>query len=265
MGRVGEHGTRKHETRKPETAALSEVEGTEHETPIDMMQGNYEDWGNIDFQTAWDKQKQLFDLAIKQRKNNCDLGFKDTLIVCEHPHVFTLGRNANHKNILIDAEAMHTKNIQCIKIDRGGDITYHGPGQIVGYPIINLKNQGFYIKDYIQNLEEVIIRCLRDYDIEGTRLLNAPGVWLDMKNHGKTRKIASVGVRSSRFITMHGFALNVNTDMSYYTHINPCGFDNEAMISMEQVLGEKTDIENVKLNLKNHFSEIFNLELRSTK
>ncbi len=227
-----------------------------------MIQGNFEDWGTIDFNIAWEKQKYLFDLAIQQRKTQKDLGFRDTLILCEHPNVFTLGHNANIENILISQEELRTKNLKCINIDRGGDITYHGPGQIVGYPVINLKNQGFYIKDYIHSLEDAIIRCLKDFNIEGTRLLNAPGVWLDMKIHGKTRKIAAVGVRSSRFITMHGFSLNINTDMSYYKFINPCGFDHEAMISLEDILEKKTDLTEVKSSLKQHFSEIFNLNFR---
>ncbi len=227
-----------------------------------MMQGKFEDWGMIDYHSAWEKQKDVFNRGIRQRKTQQYLGFSDTLILCEHPHVFTLGRNANKNNLLLTDDELQAKHIKHIRIDRGGDITYHGPGQIVGYPIINLKNHGFYTKEYIHNIEEVIIRCLDDYNIKGTRLENAPGVWLDMKIHGETLKIASVGVRASRFITMHGFALNVNPDMSYYEHIKPCGFNHEIMTSMESVSGGKINTTDVKLSLKKHFSAGFNLDLQ---
>ncbi|MEA3448937.1 MAG: lipoyl(octanoyl) transferase LipB [Bacteroidota bacterium] len=227
-----------------------------------MMKGKFEDWGTIDFDKAWEKQKHLFKLGIQQRKTQNDLGFHDTLILCEHPHVYTLGRNANINNLLLHEDEMKAKHINYIRIDRGGDITYHGPSQIVGYPIINLKNFGLYTKEYIHNIEEVIIRCLNEYNIKGIRLSNAPGVWLDGKHHGKTLKIASVGVRTSRFITMHGFALNVNPDMSYYQHINPCGFKHEVMTSMETVTGKQINVTGVKSSLKQHFSGVFHLNFQ---
>ncbi len=225
-----------------------------------MIEGKFEDWGTNDFQTAWEKQNVLFQAGIRQRKTGTDQGFKDSLILCEHPHVFTLGLNAGRENLLVSDKDMAERGIQCIKTNRGGNITYHGPGQIVAYPVIDLKKQGFYVKDYIWHLEEVIIRVLADYKITGTRLVNAPGVWTDMQAHGKTRKIAAVGVRASRFITMHGFALNVNTDMSFFELINPCGFTNEAVCSMEEISGEKQDMDNVKSSIKKHFSDVFGME-----
>lgn len=224
-----------------------------------MIKGTFEDWGNIDFESAWEKQNALFQAGIRQRKTGEDQGFKDSLILCEHPHVFTLGLNAGRENLLVSDEELAKQGIQYVKTNRGGNITYHGPGQIVAYPVIDLKKQGFYVKDYIWHLEEVIIRVLSDFGITGTRLVNAPGVWTDMQAHGKTRKIAAVGVRASRFITMHGFALNVNTDMRYFEMIKPCGFTNEAVCSMQEISGHNHQMEEVKSRIKTHFSAVFRM------
>jgi len=228
---------------------------------------NFIDLSLIDYKEAWDYQESLFS-ELKEIKNYNNLNenkpkeWKNYILYCEHPHVYTLGQNGDEQNLLVDYIQLQAKNASFYKINRGGDITYHGPGQIVCYPIINLNNFNFGVKSYINNLEEVIIRTLNDYGIKAERLEGATGVWIDKDVIGKARKIAAIGVRASHYITMHGFAFNINTDLKYFDHINPCGFTDKGVTSLEKELGSIQNIEEVKLILNKHFKSIFNLNIR---
>ena len=182
------------------------------------------------------------------------------LLFCEHPHVYTLGKSGSAENLLIDTLKLKNINATYYKIDRGGDITYHGPGQIVGYPIIDMENFSLGVKDYIWKIEESIILTLAEYNIKAERLEGATGVWLDTNDNNKARKICAIGVRTSRFITMHGFAFNVNTDLSYFSHINPCGFIDKTVTSMEKELGSKQDFKAVQLKLKSNIAKVFGMD-----
>ena len=214
----------------------------------------YIDWGLIPYNTAWEKQETLF-ADIIQRKNN-GLFTENYLIFCEHPHVYTLGKSGNENNMLLNYIQLLTKNAAFVHTNRGGDITYHGPGQLMGYPIFDLDSFGMGLKQYIHVVEDTIIETLRMYGIQSERLDGATGVWLDV---GKSmcRKICAIGVRSSRFVTMHGFALNVNTQLEYFDYINPCGFTDKGVTSMEKELGEKVDMEAIKKDLRQTFENQF--------
>ena len=177
---------------------------------------------------------------------------ENNLIFCEHPHVYTIGKSGNAGNMLID-----DGTVPVYRTDRGGDITYHGFGQIVGYPVFDLESLGIGLREYITRLEEAVIRLLGDYDIEGGHYAEGTGVWIDTALPSKTRKICAIGVRSSRYVTMHGFALNVNTDLSYFGRINPCGFTDRGVTSMKKELGKNLDIEEVKQKLFKHIEEVF--------
>jgi lipoyl(octanoyl) transferase len=177
--------------------------------------------------------------------------FPGYLLFCEHPPVFTLGKSGSVGNLLINEEMLAKRGIEFYKINRGGDITFHGPGQIVGYPILDLEQLGLGIKSYIECLEEAVIMVLKEYGIIAGRLAGATGVWLDPESPSKARKICAIGVKAGRHITMHGFAFNVNTDLSYYQYINPCGFIDKGVTSMEKELGGKQDIGKVKEQLRN--------------
>lgn len=207
----------------------------------------YIDWGLIEYNEAWVKQEELFNDTIQRKLQN--LSTENYLIFCEHPHVYTLGKSGDEHNMLLNYIQLQAKDATFVKTNRGGDITYHGPGQIVGYPIIDLANFDLGLKQYIYNLEESIINTLDTYNIVSQRLDGATGVWLDV---GKPdcRKICAIGVRSSRFVTMHGFALNVNTQLEYFNYINPCGFVDKGVTSMEKELGEKVNMEDLKFHLK---------------
>jgi len=183
-----------------------------------------------------------------------------TLIFVEHPHVYTLGKNGSENNLLIDHIQLQTKDAKFFRTDRGGDITYHGPGQIVGYPIFDLEMLRVSLKEYIHRLEEAIIMTVSHFGISGSRLDGATGVWLDTDKKGKARKICAIGVRASRYVTMHGFAFNVNTDLTYFNFINPCGFTDKGVTSLEKELGEKQDFEAVKLIVKNNLQKAFKLK-----
>ena len=217
----------------------------------------YLDWGLIDYEIALGKQRELFHLGIAQRKSGEDLGFKNQVVFCEHPHIYTIGRNAGKENLMVEESILESKGIQCIRVERGGDITYHGPGQIVVYPILNLKDFNLYIREFVLNLEEVVIRTLADFQIEASRLASAPGVWIEPEDAKRRRKIAAIGVRASRFISMHGFSLNVNTDMSYFKLINPCGFQPDSVTSMQKELGKPVPPEDVKASIKHYFNQLF--------
>ncbi len=213
------------------------------------------DWQKIDFRTAWGKQESILK-NTHHRKFIEKQPTENYLIFCEHPHVFTIGKSGNNDNLLIDKNFLEKINATVYHINRGGDITYHGPGQIVGYPIIDLENFGIGVKKYIEQIEEVIIRTLAEYNIKATRLKGATGVWLDAHT-ANTRKIAAIGVRVSRSITMHGFAFNINTDLKYFSYINPCGFTDKGVTSLQKELGKRVSMQEVKEKLVHHFGEVF--------
>lgn len=225
----------------------------------------YVDWGLIDYQQAWDKQEIVFnDTVAVKTLNRTDGGNRKTpnyLIFCEHPHVYTLGKSGHPENLLLDEQGLIEKNATYYKINRGGDITYHGPGQIVGYPILDLDNFFTDIHLYLRTLEEAIILTLKDYGIEAGRYPGFTGVWIDADNE-KARKISAMGVRCSRWVTMHGFAFNVNADLDYFNNIVPCGIDDKDVTSMQRELGYAPDIEEVKSKLKSHIATLFQMELR---
>ncbi len=213
------------------------------------------DLGKCHYFHAYEFQQKLFDENILLKTKG--LSTVNTFIICEHPHVITIGKNARNNNLLVSGNFLKENNIEFYKTDRGGDITYHGPGQLVVYPVIDLENYSIGLKEYIYRLEEVMIRLLNRYNIRSFRYKNGAGVWLDVDNPGSIRKIGAVGVRSSRFITMHGFALNVNTDLSYFQLINPCGFTNKAVSSIANELGSEIDIQEVKLSVHTILKGIF--------
>lgn len=222
------------------------------------------DWGLVDYQEAWDRQESIFakTLAIKHdnRVNQTTTETPNYLIFTEHPHVYTLGKSGHMEYLLLDEAGLKEKNATFYKINRGGDITYHGPGQIVGYPILDLDNFFTDIHLYLRTLEEAIILILADYGIEAGRYPGFTGVWLDADNE-KARKICAMGVRASRWVTMHGFAFNVNADLNYFGNIVPCGIDDKDVTSMERELGHPVDITEVKNKLKAHLASLFAMEI----
>lgn len=224
------------------------------------------DLGHKDYKETWDYQESLFEeiveLKRKNRAENTDLPTPNYFLFVEHPHVYTLGKSGHIENLLIDEAALAKKGATFYKINRGGDITYHGPGQIVGYPIIDLENFFTDIHKYLRSLEEVIIRTLADYGIKGERSEGETGVWLDVGTPF-ARKICAMGVRASRWVTMHGFALNVNTDLGYFDNIIPCGIRGKAVTSLNVELSkEKVDTEEVKTLILKHFEEIFGVSIK---
>ena len=224
------------------------------------------DLGHKDYKETWDYQESLFEeiveLKRKNRAENTNLPTPNYFLFVEHPHVYTLGKSGHIENLLIDEAALAKKGASFYKINRGGDITYHGPGQIVGYPIIDLENFFTDIHKYLRLLEEVIIRTLADYGIKGERSEGETGVWLDVGTPF-ARKICAMGVRASRWVTMHGFALNVNTDLGYFDNIIPCGIRGKAVTSLNVELSkEKVDTEEVKTLILKHFEEIFEVTIK---
>jgi len=223
------------------------------------------DWGLIDYRKAWAAQEEIFDRTVavktRNRTDGTELKTPNYLIFCEHPHVYTLGKSGHPENLLLDEQGLKEKQATYYKINRGGDITYHGPGQLVGYPILDLDNFFTDIHLYLRTLEEAIILTLGDYGIEAGRYPGYTGVWLDADN-GKARKISAMGVRCSRWVTMHGFAFNVNAELDYFNNIVPCGIDDKAVTSMQAELGHVLDIEEVKNRLKLHIAAQFKMELR---
>lgn len=215
--------------------------------------------GVIDYKECWDFQETLFnEILIQKREEKTNI--LNHLIFCEHPHVYTLGKSGSEDNMLINYIQLQAKNATFHKINRGGDITYHGPGQLVGYPILNLTAFEVGIKDYIFKIEEAIIIALKHFNVEATRLDGAIGVWLDVENPKKVRKICAIGVRTSHWVSMHGFAININTDLDYFNHINPCGFTDKAVTSLEKELGYKQDFEAVSSVVKQSLAEVFGFE-----
>jgi lipoyl(octanoyl) transferase len=218
----------------------------------------YRDLGLISYKEAWDYQEKLFQELMRCKVSGiCESAVKKNyLLFCEHPHVYTLGKSGHDQNLLINETFLAKKGIEFFRINRGGDITYHGPGQIVGYPILDLEDFGLGIRSYIHLLEESVILLLKEYGILSGRLEGATGVWLDAEVPGRARKICAIGVRASRHITMHGFAFNVGTDLAYYQYINPCGFTDKGVTSMEKELGGRMDVEEVKNKLKSFITAL---------
>lgn len=225
------------------------------------MKLEYIDLGNFAYQQAWDYQQQRMDELIEMRKSPDyqSNDFAGWFLSVEHPHVYTLGKSGDEQNLLLNFIQLQAKNAEFIHTNRGGDITYHGPGQFVGYPIIDLDKLKISVRRYIELMEEAIIQAMAQYDIVAERLEGATGVWIDSLVPGKARKICAIGVRVSRYVTMHGFALNINTDLSYFGHINPCGFTDKAVTSMEKELGAAQDEDKVKQLVFEKFVEMINV------
>ncbi len=229
---------------------------------------NYTNLGLIDYKEAWDYQTKLFEEIVAVKINNRQNGDNhltpNHLIFCSHPNVFTLGKSGDEKNLLVDAITRENRHIGYYQINRGGDITYHGPGQVVGYPILDLDNFFTDIHLYLRYLEEAVIRTLAEYDVTAGRIDGLTGVWLDVKGNNP-RKICALGVKSSRWVTMHGFAFNVNVDIDYYKYIIPCGIEDKAVTSLSLELGQKVDIQEVEIHLLRHLSSIFQMTIEYGK
>lgn len=219
------------------------------------------DLGTMPYQPAWEFQEQLLqkNLALKAAGQSGET--RHSLLLVEHPTVYTLGKSGLMEHVLIDDATRIEKGIEFFKTNRGGDITFHGPGQLVGYPILDLEKIYTDIGKYLRGLEQVIIGTLSHFGIQGERSPGETGVWLDPSQPGRERKICAMGVRCSRWITMHGFALNVNTDLSYFDMIIPCGIRQKSVTSLEKELGEKVDMDLVKKLLVREFEQVFNLEI----
>ncbi|MEI6509080.1 MAG: lipoyl(octanoyl) transferase LipB [Bacteroidota bacterium] len=228
-----------------------------------MNKVHFIDWGVINYKEAWDKQEELFKQKVDQKLLNRDIPESERsqiehhLIFCEHPHVYTLGKSGSIENLLVDDEQLKNLNATYYPINRGGDITYHGPGQIVGYPILDLDQFFTDIHKYLRLLEESIIITLAEYGIKGERYDGFTGVWLDVDDKLKARKICAMGVRCSRWVTMHGFAFNVNTNLDYFKNIVPCGIDDKQVTSLQKELNREIDFEEVKEKLKKNISTVF--------
>lgn len=225
----------------------------------------YKDIGLRDYKKTWDYQTDIFKKLVDNKKSPHKDGdhvaatFPGTLIFVEHPHVYTLGKSGSEDNLLLNFIQLRAKDADYYKIDRGGDITYHGPGQIVGYPIFDLEAIKIGLKEYIFRLEEAIIRTVGEFGVKASRLENGTGVWLDPGQQGKARKICAIGVRASKYVTMHGFAFNVNTDLTYFSYINPCGFIDKGVTSLEKELGKRQDFDYVKEIVKRNLQAVFDL------
>jgi len=226
----------------------------------------FRDLGSMDYKACWDLQEVYFNQTVQTKFDNRakapeeQVVTTDHLFFVEHPHVYTLGKSGDVNNLLLDEESLAQVDARFYAINRGGDITYHGPGQIVGYPIFDLDHFFSDIHKYLRYLEEAIIRTLMDYGIVAGRIEGLTGVWIDAELGPKARKIAALGVKCSRWVTMHGFAFNVNADLSYFNHIIPCGITDKAVTSMHLELGRPLEIEEVKERLKHHLAEVFEIK-----
>ena len=217
-----------------------------------------EDWQLINYAEAWQRQESLFGQRLEEKAAG-KADAIDRIIFCEHPHVYTLGRSGKEANMLMTEEQLQRIGASYYHIDRGGDITYHGPGQLVCYPILDLERYGLGLKEYIHLIEEAVIRVCATYGVEAGRLEKATGVWLDA--HGpRARKICAIGVRSSRYVTMHGLALNVNTDLRYFCYINPCGFVDKGVTSLAQELGRYVPMDEVKQQLAGAITNLLKIK-----
>lgn len=234
----------------------------------------FQDLGLMPYDTAWAYQESLMgeNLKVKARKfGHAQAGTADDgattqhhLLFCTHPHVYTLGKSGHMENLLVNNAQLQELGVAYFKTNRGGDITYHGPGQIVGYPILDLEYFGTDLGKYMRNLEEVIIRTIAHYGLLGGRLQGSTGVWLDADVPGKARKICAMGVRCSRWVTMHGFALNANTDLSYFNYIVPCGITDKSVTSLQKELGQVVDEQELKRVLLAAFEDVFDTVILPT-
>lgn len=225
----------------------------------------FSDLGLSPYQAVWGQQESIFNEIIDIKRQNyhlppCEqIESHQYLIFCQHPHVYTLGKSGDAQNLLINQIELQANDAEFIKTNRGGDITYHGPGQLVGYPIFDLEALKLSVKEYIYHLEEAIIKVIAQYGIKGKRLDGAIGVWLEATEHLPERKICAIGVKVSRHVSMHGFAMNINTNLDYFNYINPCGFVDKSVTSLQKELGRKMDFEEVKSMVKKQLEDVFDL------
>ncbi len=228
-------------------------------------EGVFEDLGLKDYKETWDYQEELFGLMLERKLLNRSLENGERvkqlnrILFVEHPHVYTLGKSGSDDNLLVSLIELQAKDASFYRINRGGDITYHGPGQIVGYPILDLEEFGMTLREYIHNLEETIIMSVEEYGIKAGRAEGATGVWLDADIKDRSRKICAIGVKASRYITMHGFAFNVNTRLDYFNYINPCGYTDKGVTSLQNELGEEQDFAQAKAIVKKNFEKVFGI------
>ena len=215
-----------------------------------MANFNYIDVGLKDYKDCWDYQEELLKDVSDDKRAKKEASEKNHFLLVEHPHVYTLGKSGDESNLLAAGDFLKKIDATFYKINRGGDITYHGPGQLVGYPIIDLEYYKIGVREYIEKMEDAIIETIAEYGLIGGRKKDATGVWLDFDHKVRARKICAIGVRVSRYVTMHGFALNVNTDLDYFSYINPCGFETKGVTSMEKELKTKQDFEKIKAELR---------------
>ena len=227
----------------------------------------FQDLGKMDYQSAWDYQEKLLQENVRKKSvagnQERRSHTQHYLLFVEHPPVYTLGKSGNKENVLMSDEELQANHIEFFHTNRGGDITFHGPAQIVGYPILDLEKFYTDIGKYLRNIEEVIILTMAEYGIKGDRSTGETGVWIEPGVPGKERKICAIGVRCSRWVTMHGFAFNVNTDLSYFNNIIPCGIVNKQVTSLQKELGRALDMEEVKEKVKRNFEKVFEAELVS--
>ncbi len=222
-----------------------------------MAEFNYIDLGLKDYKECWDVQEELLAGVVADKRALGKPSEKNHFLLVEHPHVYTLGKSGDEKNLLAHGDLLKKIEATFYKINRGGDITYHGPGQLVGYPIIDLEKYKIGVREYIEKMEDAIIETIAEFGLTGGRKEGATGIWLDAEHRVRARKVCAIGVRVSRYVTMHGFALNVNTDMRYFNYINPCGFQSFGVTSIQQELGKEISMDEVKTLLKEKFNKIF--------
>lgn len=228
-----------------------------------MTSVNFQDLGKIDYKEAWEYQEKLFTEAIQckiqKRNGETDVSTRNYLLFCEHPHVYTLGKSGKESHLLVQGDELSSLGATYYKINRGGDITYHGPGQLVAYPIFDLEYFFTDIHKYMRYLEEAVIRTIADYGVIGGRQEGFTGVWIEPETP-KARKICAMGVKSSRWVTMHGIGFNVNTDLSYFSHIVPCGIEDKSVTSLELELNKPVELQGVKERLKYYLAQQFGYE-----
>jgi lipoyl(octanoyl) transferase len=229
----------------------------EKKIPVKLL-----DLGLIDYAEAWEYQKQLFDKTLDAKQKG--IISTNYLLFCEHPHVYTLGKSGNRQNLLVDDQWLKEKGIPFYQTDRGGDITYHGPGQLVGYPVFDIDTFNISVKEFVFDFETVLIRTLKHFGLHGERLEHATGVWIDAGIKGKERKIAAIGMRIHNKVSMHGFAININTNLDYFKYINPCGFQDKGVTSLQKELNHKVDMAEVKSQFRKEFETIFEVVLVET-